>query len=152
MLKQFTNFFGGSATTEHRSGQDAIQLATCVILLEAAHVDDDFTEAERLHIVEVARERFDLSPEEALELLDASAHAREQSADLFRFTREINSSCTVPEKIRFVEEIWRIFYSDGVLDGHEDHLARKLGNLLNLNHRQLIDAKMRVREELPEAE
>ncbi len=151
MLKRFTTLLGRGSEPEAHSAPEAIHLATCAILLEAAHIDDDFTEAERLHIVEVMQERFDLSPEEALELMIVAAHAREQSNDLFRFTREINANCTVPEKIRFVEEVWRIFYSDGVLDGHEDHLARKLGNLLNLNQRQLIDAKMKVREEAPEA-
>jgi len=148
MLKRFAAVFGGGAPAEAHSGPEAIHLATCAILLEAAHIDDDFTEAERRHILELLQERFDLSAGEALELMEAASHAREQSADLFRFTREINASCTVPEKIRFVEEIWRIFYTDGVLDGHEDHLARKLGNLLNLNNRQMIDAKLRVKENM----
>ena len=148
MLKRFAALFGAKSEEEAHSGPEAIHLATCAILLEAAHIDDDFTEAERRHILEVLQERFDLSSDEALELLDVSAHAREQSADLFRFTREINSSCSVKDKIRFVEEIWRIFYADGVLDGHEDHLARKLGNLLNLNHQQLMDAKIRIKTEV----
>ncbi len=148
MLKRFAALFAGAPPKEGHSGPEAIQLATCTILLEAAHIDDDFTEAERRHILDVLRERFDLSTEEALELMEASSHAREQSTGLYRFTREINSNCTVSEKLRFVEEIWRIFYSDGVLDGHEDHLARKLGKLLNLNHPQLIDTKIRVKEEL----
>jgi uncharacterized tellurite resistance protein B-like protein len=148
MLKRFAALFAGGTPKEGHSGPEAIHLATCAILLEAAHIDDDFTEAERRHILDVLRERFDLSTEEALELMEASSHVREQSAGLYRFTREINSNCTVAEKLRFVEEIWRIFYSDGVLDGHEDHLARKLGKLLNLNHPQLIDTKMRIKEEI----
>lgn len=150
MLSRFTALLGTGTTSDAHAGPEAIHLATCAILLEAAHIDDDFTEAERRHILGVLRERFDLSNDEALELLDASAHARDQHADLYRFTREINNSCSVNEKIRFVEEIWRIFYSDGVLDGHEDHLARKLGNLLNLNQRQMIDAKLRIKTEVSE--
>ena len=149
MLKRFATLFAGNNTTEeNHSGPESIQVACCAILLEAAHIDDDFTETERRRILDVLRERFDLSTEEAFELLEASAHVREESTDLYRFTREINARCSVPEKLRFVEEIWRIFYSDGLLDGHEDHLAHKLSKLLNLNHPQMIEAKMRVKKEL----
>ena len=42
----------------------------------------------------------------------------------------------------------RIFYSDKHLDGHEDHLAAKLRNLLNLSHPVMIEAKMRVLAEI----
>jgi uncharacterized tellurite resistance protein B-like protein len=147
MLNRFAALFSSDTAAEAHVGPEGIQLATCVILLEAAHIDDDFTEAERQHILDVLRERFSLSAEESLELLEAASHARESSSDLFRFTRELNATCSVDEKIRFVEEVWRIFYSDGELDGHEDHLARKLQNLLNLNHKQLIDAKMRIKSE-----
>lgn len=148
MLSRFTALFGGGSEPVPHTGPEAIQLATCTILLEAAHIDDEFTEEERRHILQTMQERFELSADEALELLEAASHAREQSADLYRFTREINASCTVDEKIRFAEEVWRIFYSDGTLDSHEDHLARKLKNLLNLNQRQMMDAKMRVKEEM----
>ena len=94
------------------------------------------------------RGRFDLSAEEATDLLDEAIDARDNSTDLFRFTREINEAYSPEEKLVILEEVWRIFYSDGTLDGHEDHLAHKLRDLLNLNQKQLIDVKMRVLKEI----
>lgn len=148
MLKRFAAYFGNDTPDETRHSVEAVQLATCVILLEAASVDDNFTEDERRHILSVLGQRFDLAAEEAEDLLEMAEGARDESADLFQFTREINKAYSVDEKIQIVEEVWRIFYSDDELDGHEDHLARKLRNLLNLNHPTMIEAKMRVLAEI----
>lgn len=148
MLKRFAELFGGSATAEEEHTVETGHLATCVILLEAACADDDYTEEERQHILSVLRQRFELSPDDAEELLEMAAHAREDSADIHRFTRKINDAYSVEEKVGIVEEVWRIFYSDSNLSGHEDHLARKLQLLLNLNHPTMIDAKMRVLGEI----
>lgn len=148
MLKRFAELFGGDAPAAEEHSVEAVQLATCVVLLEAARIDDDFTDDERRHILSVVQQRFNLSPEEAEELLQMAIAARDDSAGLYRFTREINEAYSVDEKVQIVEEVWRIFYSDNELDGHEDHLARKLRNLLNLNHPTMIDAKMRVLAEI----
>lgn len=149
MLKRFADILlakpGVSAQTNPR---ERVALATCALLLEAAHADDDFTDAERAHIVDVLESRYDLSREEAEELLQEANAALAESHDLWRFTNAINEAYTPAEKIEVVEETWRIFYSDGSLDGHEDHLAHKLRNLLNLDHRQMIDAKMKILQEV----
>lgn len=148
MIKRLAAFFGGEAPPEEEHSVEARHLATCVILVEAARADDNFTEDERRHILKVVRERFEMSAEEAEELLQLAIDARGESSDLFRFTREINAAYSVEEKVEILEEVWRIFYSDNSLSGHEDHLAAKLRNLLNLNHPTMIEAKMRVLNEI----
>ncbi|MCC6144799.1 MAG: TerB family tellurite resistance protein [Candidatus Hydrogenedentes bacterium] len=128
--------------------EDRTMLATCVVLLEAAHADDEFTQEEQLQIVEVIRKRFGLTRETSHEILDEALQVREKTHDLWRFTNEINRNFTNEEKIAVMEEVWRLIYSDGVLHAYEDHLAHKLQHLLNLNHPQIISAKMKVLEEL----
>jgi uncharacterized tellurite resistance protein B-like protein len=123
-------------------------MAACVLLLETALTDDTFSEHERLHILQVLRERFGLEEADAEALLAEAAEERNASADLWRFTRMVNESFDVQEKIGIIEEIWRLVYADGELSSHEDYLLRKFRELLHLTHRQVIDAKMRVREEL----
>lgn len=147
MFKRLAEFLGPNDNAATRPSI-CYRLATCVILIEAARADDEFTAEERRRIIEVMKHRFALTYEEALELLEASEAARENSLDLFRFTNQINQSFSLAEKLTLVEEVWRIFYTDGYLDGHEDHLAHKLGDLLRLNHPQLISVKMRVLTEV----
>jgi len=132
-----------SVPQEHR-----LRIAACVVLLEAARADEDFTNEEQAHVLAVLRERFELSPEEAAELLEESTQHREASSDLWRFTNEINQAFTPKEKQCMMEEVWRLFYSDGELGAHEDGLAHQLRNLLNLNHPQMIRAKLKVLEEM----
>jgi len=147
MLKRFVEGLLGGAGDVAPTPAVRLPLATCVVLLEAAQADDTFTDAERAHIRDVLRERFALGPEEADELLREATAASRDSTGLFRFTRAINEGFTPEEKRAVITEVWRIFYSDGVLTGHEDHLAHHLGKLLNLNHPQLIEAKLQALEE-----
>jgi len=46
-----------------------------------------------------------------------------------------------------IELVWKVIYADGKLDKYEDHLAHQLAKMLNLTHKQLIDAKMKIKNE-----
>lgn len=147
MLKRFAEILlGERGDSAQVSSPVKLPLATCVVLLEAACADESFSREERRHILEVLVDRFDLTKDEASEMLEEATRASEHSVGLHRFTRAVNEGFTPAEKRDLIEEVWRIFYSDGTLTGHEDHLAHQLGKLLNLNHPQLIDAKMKVLE------
>jgi len=136
-------------TEEHSETlpHDALQVATCVLLLEVASADDEFHDDERDHIVETMQKRFDLAPEDAHELIEYAHHARQHSSDLWKFTNHINKNCTKDEKLQILSEVWRVIFIDGTLDGHEDYIIHKFARLLNLNHPQLIETKLAVLEE-----
>ena len=68
-----------------------------------------------------------------------------RSIDLWQFTNLINQNYSTDEKLQIIETMWKIVYADGRLDKHEDYLVHKLSNLLRLTHKQLIDAKLRVK-------
>lgn len=138
---------GPGAAREAVDEGERVRVATCVILLEVARVDEEFSSEEKDHILHALRERFSLSEDEAQELIDASSESRRESVDLWSFTHRINEACGVEEKVHIIEEVWRVIYADGTLDGHEDYLAHKLAKLLNLTHPQLIEAKVKVLDE-----
>ena len=128
-----------------------LQSATCVLLLEIAGADDDFSPEECEHIVNTLCKRFTLTQQEAEELIEIASINRDQSSDIWKYTHTINERCTPEEKREIIKEVWRVIYADGTLDAHEDHLAHKLARLLNLTHPELIDAKVAVLEELRQA-
>ena len=132
---------------EHYCNDDKIRLATCVLLLEMAGADREFSPEECSRILEILKRRFELNQDEAESLMTIAQEQREDSIDVWRFTNQINHCCKPGEKIRIVEELWRVIYADGSLDAHEDYLIHKLARLLNLTNRQLIDAKIKVRDE-----
>ena len=121
-----------------------LHIATCAILLEIAHADDEFSGDEEKRIVALMEENFDLSPDIVHEIKEISAVKREKSIDLWQFTKIIKDNYSGEQKEKIIEMIWGVIYADGHLDQHEDYLAHKLATLLGLNHRQLIDAKVKV--------
>lgn len=121
-----------------------IQLATCVLLLEVAHSDDHYGPAEEDQIVEILKEDFQLSAEYAAELLELAHQERDKSADMWRFTNVIDNNYSNEEKESVIETLWKVVYADERLHFYEDHLIHRLAKLLNLSHKQLIDAKKRV--------
>jgi uncharacterized tellurite resistance protein B-like protein len=123
---------------------DRIKLATCVLLLEIAYSDDDFSDDERDRIVEVLKEDFQISDDYAEELIELAHLERERSVDMWQFTNVIDNNYSPEEKERVIETLWKVVYADDRLDHYEDHLIHRLAKLLNLDHKQLIDAKKRV--------
>ena len=152
MLNVMKKFFQQDAAPEDKveikeeDRAERIQVATCALLLEVANSDDEFSDIERDNIIQILEKDFELSDEYAKELLELSDKEREESIDLWQFTNLINEHYSIEEKIKIIEMVWKVIYADGKLDKHEDHLAHKLSNLLKLTHKQLIDAKLKVRD------
>ena len=151
MLGVMKKFFQQDAAPEktelkEEDRAERIQVATCALLLEVANSDDEFSDIERDNIIQILEKDFELSDEYAKELMELSDKEREESIDLWHFTNLINEHYSIEEKIKIIEMVWKVIYADGKLDKHEDHLAHKLSNLLKLTHKQLIDAKLKVRD------
>jgi uncharacterized tellurite resistance protein B-like protein len=132
-----------SAGESVRTSRDA-RIATCSLLLEMANIDGEFSESEKERIVEALRNNYQLSAEHAAALMKTAEDELEKSIDLWQFAKLINENYSNEEKIKVIETVWRVVYTDGILDKHEDYLVHKLAKLLRLSHKQLIDAKLKV--------
>jgi len=148
MMKRFFSVLFPEQDVPRENDVERVPLATCVVLLEAARADEHVSDFEREHILRVMQQRYKLSAEEAEDLLEEAKTVADESTDLWRFTNAINKAYSQEDKVQIMEEVWRIVLSDGELHGLEDHLAHKLRNLLNLNHPQTIEAKMKVLKEV----
>ena len=123
---------------------DRIQIATCVILLEVAKYDFEFSSIEKETTKALLQHEFSI-PEEAIEdLMKIAEEKREESVDLWEFTNVINQNFSREEKLKVMEAAWKIIYADEKLDKYEDHYVHVLAGLLRLRHDELIEAKLRV--------
>jgi uncharacterized tellurite resistance protein B-like protein len=144
ILKSFftneaTNISAANIHQPHR-----LHVATCAILLEMAKIDGEFNDSERQGIISIFKNKYDLTDDEISALIEASEEELERSIDLWQFTKQINKNYTPDEKIGIIEIIWQVAYADGRLDKHEDYLIHKLSAILNISHKHLIDAKLKV--------
>jgi uncharacterized tellurite resistance protein B-like protein len=146
MMDLLQSLFGKKLTAESNTQEPThdLRVATCALLLEMADIDGRFSESERQRIVGILRKEYGLAAEDIEGLMEASKEQLDQSIDYWHFTNLINQNYSMEEKIRIIEMVWKIAYTDGKLDQHEDYLIHKLANLLRLSHKQLIDAKLRI--------
>jgi len=124
---------------------ERIQIATCIILLEVAKSDDEFSSIEKTTLTAILKKKFKLSAEAAEELMEIADRKREESTDLWEFTNIVNKNYTKEEKTKVVEAVWQIIYADEKLDKYEDHFVHKLSKLLQLDHDALIEAKLKIK-------
>ncbi|MFA6241008.1 MAG: TerB family tellurite resistance protein [Candidatus Hydrogenedentales bacterium] len=144
MLEKLLELLAPRPAQSPEDQHEVLRLATCVVLLEVAGADDEFSATECEHIIQALRARFELDQDQAEELIQTAQDRRQESSGLWKFTNQINQTCRLKEKLEIIEEVWRVIYADGTLDGHEDYLVHKLAELLNLTHPQLIAAKLKV--------
>jgi uncharacterized tellurite resistance protein B-like protein len=123
-----------------------IQLATCVLLLEVAHSDDHFSVEEGEHIVEIMKEKFDLSAEYVIDLMKLAMEEREESVDLWQFSNVIDNNYSPAEKELVLEALWEVIFADEELHPREEYIVRRITTLLNLTHSQFIEAKLKVKK------
>ena len=137
----------GNHNASHSTREKKIQVATCALFIELAKADDDFSEVERKKIISLMEDIFDIDEEYVEELVALSESKVNQSVSVYEFTTVINNNFDRNEKIDLLINLWRLVYVDDTLNQYEDGLMRKLGTLLNLEHSDLINAKLLVKQE-----
>ena len=124
-----------------------LQIATCAIFLEMAKSDDNCTEEERREILSIMQRTFDLEKEYADELIELAKSRLVQSISIYEFTGIINDNFSTDEKFELMKNLWRLIYTDEKLDKYEDQLVKQLGTMLHLEHKDVIAAKLMIKEE-----
>jgi uncharacterized tellurite resistance protein B-like protein len=124
---------------------DAVAIAACALLLEIAHADAAFGDAERERILRAVREDFGVPPEDVAEIVRLAEAERRESVDLYQFTRLVSEKFSREERVRLLEVIWGVVYSDGALTAAENQLARRIAELLGFQHPEVQAVRERVK-------
>ncbi len=122
----------------------SLQIATAALLVEIMHADFEVSSDENEAIRNALCESFDLTINDAEDLIRLAEQEMDKAADYFQFTSLINKHFDLAQKVKIVENFWKVAFSDGVLDKYEDHIVRKIADLLYVPHREFIAAKHRA--------
>ncbi len=144
-LKKYLMPETSGETTETMTQDQRIHIATCALLLEMANVDDEFSIDEETTIREILKKELSIHQDNVDEIIEQAMQDRQQTVDLYEYTKFINQAFSREEKKKLVEFLWKVIYADGVLDQYEDYLVHKLQDLLHLEHEDLIAAKIKMR-------
>lgn len=147
MLNKLTDFLSSIVVPASAEGrpEHTLQLATAVLLIEVMRSDADNTEEEQTAILNILKERFGLTDAEVAQLAELGHRTAAAANDLHQFTSLINRELELPEKLRIVEYLWQVVYADGKISAHENHLMRRLVDLLHIPHGDNIAAKMQAK-------
>jgi uncharacterized tellurite resistance protein B-like protein len=157
MIKKITKMFKGKKNNENYdwlrevNAQKRLEIATCALFIEMANADEKFLKVEKEKVIQIMKKLFDLDDEYVEELIELSERQVEESLSVFEFTSEINANSTDEEKYEIVKNLWRLILVDDELHPFEDYLIRKISNNLNFSHKDMIAAKMEVKEEMKNA-
>ncbi|MCW8906371.1 MAG: TerB family tellurite resistance protein [Sedimenticola sp.] len=124
--------------------EHALKLAVTVLLFEVAESDFKQLPEEKDALLQAVSHYFTLDQGEAQELLSMAESEHADSTDYYEFTRLINRHYSPGQKSRLIEMLWQIAFADQSLHRYEEHVIRRLSELLHVPHSVFIAAKHRA--------
>ena len=123
------------------------ELAYASLLVEVIKSDDKFDDRERAKLLDVLSKKLKIRDDELQNFAELAKQKSDESTSLYEFTREINDKYEYDEKVKLIEDLWRIAYSDGQLDKYEDYVIRKIADLIYVTHSDFIKSKLSVKNQ-----
>ena len=148
MIDRLLDFLSGRQAPAVTNNAGDLQHAVAALLIEAARMDENFDAAERAAVERLLAERFALESAAVKALIADAEQAVQNSTQYFPFTRQINDRLSGDERVRIIEMLWKVAYSDGVLDPYEDMLLRRIAGLIHVTDLDRGLARRRALEAL----
>ena len=119
---------------------------TASLLIHAAKIDENYTNNEKI-IIEKTLVELGANKEKLNELMKRAEENEENSNQILDFTKDIKST-DQNFKIKLIESLWKIIYSDKASDIYESNLMRRLSGLLYLDNKMVGDIKEKIKKNL----
>tara|TARA_B100000963_G_scaffold328155_1_gene316449 strand:+ start:1130 stop:1540 length:411 start_codon:yes stop_codon:yes gene_type:complete len=123
--------------------EDLIKVAA--LLIHAAKIDENYSETEN-QIIKKALLEVGANNQNIDKILLNAKKIEENSNQILEFTKEVKNM-EEHNKLKIVETLWRIIYSNNEIDIYESNLMRRLTGLLYINNKTMGDIKEKIKEE-----
>tara|TARA_B100001175_G_scaffold203081_1_gene172397 strand:- start:779 stop:1231 length:453 start_codon:yes stop_codon:yes gene_type:complete len=120
----------------------SLDKACSALLIEVAYADKVFDESEINSLKESLKETYDIDEEIINELISDAKKTIDESTSLYEYTRVVNDEFDYSDKLELLSRIWKLAFADGNLDKYEDHLIRKISDLIHISHSDFIKIKL----------
>ena len=147
-LQQFFNKYLAENTEKSVPLEHRLQLSCAALMVEMVHVDEQFTHDEETKLKHLLKQQFELTAEELTSLIDLAHDKKNEAVDYHEFTSLLNKHYSQQQKIKLVEDLWQLAYADQTLDKFEEHLLRRLADLLHVPHQDFIRTKHKALKEI----
>lgn len=136
-------------TTPDENGEPdprKLAIAATALMVQIARADESEDEVELNTIVENAIRSGELDRQDAESILEQARSQVDAATSIYEFKEQLNDQLSQSEKAGILESIWRVAFADGRIDKYEEYLIRRIAELLNLNHREYMEARLRAED------
>ena len=134
-------FFKKSSTET----KNTFLVKVCALLIHGAKIDQNYTEKEE-EIIKKTLLELGAKKETITQTIKEAKSIEENSNQILDFTREVKN-LSEQDKIKIVESLWSIIYSNKEADIYETNLMRRLGGLLYIDKKIMADIKDKIKKE-----
>lgn len=150
MIESIKSFFEKNLTKKEEeeapsSAKSRVDLTCAALLVEVMNSDHELDEREHQEFMAVLQQSYNIAESDLEELTQLAKDETVEATSLYEFTKLINDSYDYEQKVELIENMWRIAFSDKRLDKYEDHLIRKVSELIYVSHSDFIKTKLKVR-------
>ena len=117
------------------------------LLIHAAKIDENYTENEKKIIKNVIVDLNEINSNQADKLLKLAEEKERESNQIIEFTKEIKKY-SMEFRLKIIEILWKIVYSDGSSDSYESNLIRRVCGLLYISDIDSGTIKLKVKNSL----
>ena len=127
-----------------KSGTNEDLIKICALLIHAAKIDEDYSSDEE-EIIKQTLLKFDAKTNDLVEIISKAKEIEENSNQILNFTKEVKNM-DEKNKIKIIEALWEIIYSNKQADIYETSLMRRLAGLLYIDSKTMGDIKEQIKK------
>ena len=144
MIDKISAFFKQLQLTQQESDENelSLEIACTVLLCEVMKADGVLQEAEKTSLKTFIAKQFNLEENEINEIIKLALNVSEDATDFYQFTNKINQHYSIEQRMEIIGYLWQLAYVDGELATLEEHIIRKISDLLHLRHSEYIQTKL----------
>jgi uncharacterized tellurite resistance protein B-like protein len=145
-IKDLITKFGKEEEIQEESNLTLLNNSCAALLVEIAFADKDFDETEKASLKQSLIEAYAIDESDIEEIIRDAEDTVSESTSLYGYTSIVNSEFQYEDKLKLLRNLWKIAYADGYLDKYEEHLLRKISDLIHISHSDYISIKLEIRE------
>jgi len=123
------------------------QLAAAALLLEVAAADHTLDTVELTAFKDIISRTYHLNSEQVEHLYQLASHKQEHATSLHQFTQRIHEHCNDQEKFDLIKAMWQVALADDQLHKYEEHIIRRVAELIYVSHTDFLVARNLARED-----
>ena len=146
MISTLKKLFTEPAGSGELDADQTRRLAAAALLIEVARADFTQDADEERAMADLLAASLHLNPRQIHALMQEASERVDNATSLYEFTRLINDHYQPEEKNQLVMAMWTVAYADAELDKYEEHLIRRVAELIYVPHEEFIRSKIAARD------